>query len=305
MARNTAEQQLWLRLEKQAKTNAGAMLKVFQQRLQQQLQRWLQGQPEASREQQPDQAELRLSLVQQADFEDWLLAKVTASHLQSRLANMSFELRQLLDTLSAARMEDTFNPIGPSTVTEAFRDSLDALQLPQEARALAFSVYEQVALTTLQTSYQNLIRQIDIPLTFRYRRAIPAVQSAVPTASAAASTTSTTTATVKANSAASVTNPPPCNNRGQSLQSFQRHQQEAKQAYANIQNLLSLRYQRLEQAELTPEESSAGRCSAAGQRYRYPSGPATQPGRGPCAGIGGKSPGRAGRQPASRFPGCH
>ena len=56
MARNTAEQQLWLRLEKQSKTNAGAMLKVFQQRLQQQLQRWLQGQPEASREQQPDQA---------------------------------------------------------------------------------------------------------------------------------------------------------------------------------------------------------------------------------------------------------
>ncbi len=255
MARNTAEQQQWLRLEKQAKSNAGAMLKAFQQRLQQQLQRWLQGEPEISREQQPDQAELHLSLVQQADFEDWLLAKVTASHLQSRLANMSFELRQLLDTLSAARMEDTFNPIGPSTVTEAFRDSLDTLQLPQEARALAFSVYEQVALTTLQTSYQNLIRQIDIPLTFRYRRAIPAVQPAVPTASATTGTNTTQTATVKANSAASVTNPPPSNNRGQSLQSFQRHQDEAKQAYANIQNLLSLRYQRLEQAELSPEES--------------------------------------------------
>src|SRR5690606_11453563 len=110
-------------------------------------------------------------------------------------------------------------------------------------------------LTTLQTSYQNLIRQIDIPLTFRYRRAIPAVQPAVPTASATTGTNTTQAATVKANSAASVTNPPPSNNRGQPLQSFQRHQDEAKQAYANIQNLLSLRYQRLEQAELSPEES--------------------------------------------------
>lgn len=257
MARNTADQQQWLRLEKQTKTNANGMLKSFQQRLQEQLQRWLQGQPEASREQQPDQADLRLSLVQQADFEDWLLAKVTASHLQSKLANMSFELRQLLDTLSAARMEDTFNPIGPTTVTEAFRDSLDALQLPQEARALAFSVYEQVALTTLQTSYQNLIRQIDIPLTFRYRRAIPAAAAAP-----AAATTSTTTAaparpggTTKDNRPAATASQPAGGNQGQSLQSFQRHQQEAKQAYANIQNLLSLRYQRLEQTDLNPAES--------------------------------------------------
>src|SRR5690606_40576819 len=105
----------------------------------------------------------------------------------------------------------------------------------------AFSVYAQVPIITVQTSYPDLIRQLDIPLTFRYRRALPAVQPAVPTASATTGTNTPQAATVKANSAASVTHPPPSNNRGQSLQSFQRHQDEAKQAYANIQNLLSLR----------------------------------------------------------------
>src|SRR5690606_30869020 len=110
-------------------------------------------------------------------------------------------------------------------------------------------------LTTLQTSYQNLIRQIDIPLTFRYRRAIPAVQPAVPTASATTGTNTTQAATVKANSAASVTNPPPSNNRGQSLQSFQRHQDEAKQPDYNIPNPRSPGDPRLERVGPSPEES--------------------------------------------------
>lgn len=257
MARNTAEQQQWLRLEKQSKNNARALHQHFQQRLQQQLERWLQGKPEHTAEQQPDSAELRLSLVQQAEFEDWLLAKVTSSHLQSKLANMSFELRQLLDTLSDARVEDSFNPIGPGTVTEAFRDSLEKLQLPQEARALAFEIFEQVAGNCLQTSYQNLIRQIDIPLTFRYRRA---VQPATPSGHTASSNgagsapgnqTAGSTGVTTAATAASA-QPAPAHYNEHTLQNFQRHQQEARQAYSNIQNLLKLRYQRIEQT--APQE---------------------------------------------------
>ena len=246
MARNTAEQQQWLRLEKQAKTQAPQMLRNFTRGLQQQLERWLQGQPEHRRDQQPDSAELKLSLVQQADFEDWLLAKVTTSHLQSKLANTVFELRQLLDTLSPASVQNSFNPIGPATVIEAFRDSLDALQLPQEARALAFEVFERIAGSVLQTCYQNLIRQIDIPLTFRYRRATPA-----PAVVAATTTTATASAPAAATKPTSGSNAP----RGQSLQSFQRYQEEARQAYSNIQNLLKLRQQRFEQDNADVEQS--------------------------------------------------
>ncbi len=263
MARNTAEQQQWLRLEKQAKTSAKLMHQHFQQRLQIQLERWLQGKPEHRADEQPDSAELKLSLVQQSEFEDWLLAKVTSSHLQSKLANMSFELRQLLDTLSDARVEDSFNPIGPGTVTEAFRDSLEKLHLPQEARALAFELFEQVAGTTLQASYQNLIRQIDIPLTFRYRRATPTAPAPTPINGPAGNPahsgqTGTNAPLQPATHAQAQGDASPHNdselNPTQTLQNFQRHQQEARQAYANIQNLLKLRYQRVEQSLAQPQE---------------------------------------------------
>jgi diguanylate cyclase (GGDEF)-like protein len=256
-AHNTAEQQLWMKLQKDTKAQASNLLRHFTQNILKQFQRWQEGKPEYSPEHEPTTGELRLSLVQQADFEDWLLAKVTASHLQSRLAHLTFELRQLTDTLSQAPIEYCFNPIGPGTVTEAFRDAMEQMRLPQEARALAFEVFEQVASNMLQGTYQTLIKQIDIPLTFRFRREPPAPPAQGNGSSqggygsggnGAASTgqsggmaaTGTATATAAAHG-----------NYSDSVVSFQRHQEEARQAYANIQNLMKLRYQR---AEATAEE---------------------------------------------------
>ena len=244
-AHNTAEQQQWLRLEKHAKDRAALLLRQFMQNIQRQFSRWSEGKAEYTPDHEADSGELQLSLVQQSEFEDWLLAKVTSSHLQSRLAHMTFELRQLLDTLSGTPVERCFNPIGPSTVTEAFRDALEQMHLPQEARTLAFGIFEQTAGNVLQTSYQQLISKIDIPLTFRYRR--PPVSSAAerkpdsPPAPAAAPIPpeAFTAATPLRRAAPAVAS-------GDSLQSFHRHQQEARQAYTNIQNLLKLRYQRLE-----------------------------------------------------------
>ncbi|MCD8523003.1 MAG: DUF1631 family protein [Saccharospirillaceae bacterium] len=261
MARNTAEQQQWLRLEKQSKEKAAAMHQRFSQTLQRQLERWFAGEPEYIAEHQHASGDMRLSLIQQAEFEDWLLAKVTSSHLQSRLAHMTFELRQLLDTLSDASIENGFNPIGPGTITEAFRDSLEKLQLPQEARALAFETFEQIAGGNLQTTYQNLVRQIDIPLTFRYRKPAAEPQSSRRNDSDAATplpagSDSATNTEYKTNAAAGNTQPAsaqPAPDSEQPLQNFQRHQAEARQAYANIQNLLRLRYQRFEQPGLSQE----------------------------------------------------
>lgn len=263
LAHNTTEQQQWLRLEKQAKEQAAKLLRQFNGNIERQFSRWQEGKGEYIPDHEAESGELQLALVQQADFEDWLLAKVTASHLQSRLAHLTFELRQLLDTLSSAPIEHCFNPLGPTTVTEAFRDALEQLQLPQEARALAFEVFEQVAGTILQNSYQELISQIDIPLTFRYRRPPPPQQhTPVPQPQDGGFSPADVSADAFKAAAPAMSATAPAYPGGDSMQNFQRHQQEARQAYANIQNLLKLRYQRLEPAtedalpEAQPEQVS-------------------------------------------------
>ena len=253
-ARNTAEQQLWMKLEKQVRAKSEEFNARFAQILNHQLQRWLAGEPKLTDESEEFDGAVALSLVHQSDFEDWLQAKVTASHLQSFLSQESFELRQLLDTLSAASAKDCFNPVGPNTVTEAFRDCIDTLGLPHEARELAFDTYEKAAVAVLKSAYQSCIRQINIPLTFRYRKQREqqvivgdnSLHGSVPQGSASAEAQGTGTApanTKVAENAVHNRRSDP-NRKSDSLFDFQRHQGEAQQAYANIQQLLALRFQK-------------------------------------------------------------
>ena len=251
-ARNTAEQQLWMKLEKQVRAKSDEFYERFSQILSHQLQRWLAGEPKLTDESDEYEGAVALSLVRQSDFEDWLMAKVTASHLQSFLSQESFELRQLLDTLSSASVSDCFNPVGPNTVTEGFRDCIDALGLPHEARELAFESFEKASIGLLKSTYQSCIRQINIPITFRYRKAkAPVASEAAKSgginsghgAGGNASGSGPGTGSVAAGDAQHNRQSDP-DRRGDSVFDFQRHHGEAKQAYSNIQKLLTLRHQK-------------------------------------------------------------
>lgn len=259
-ARNTAEQQQWFTIEKRSKGQARAFYDAFQAHIKQSLQRWQQGLPELTEEQQEDEGERRLSLIQQSEFEDWLLAKVTLSHVQSKLGHTSLEVRQLLDTVGVLDPQQGFNPIGAHSVTKAFQLALETLSLPNEARPLAFDTFEAISIPLLQQTYQALCRQIDIPLTFRYRR-IPPAQNTTTAAStlmanATPSPVSDDTQRVPAQALTQAANqyhvPTATNHHGatalhqDSLHAFQRHQQQAQQAFANIQSLLQLRQQSLQ-----------------------------------------------------------
>ena len=238
-ARNTAEQQLWMKLESKIRSKAEEFYERFSQILEHQLQRWLAGEPKLTDESDEYEGAVALSLVRQSDFEDWLMAKVTASHLQSFLSQESFELRQLLDTLSSANVSDCFNPIGPNTVTEGFRDCIDVLELPHEARELAFESFEKATVGLLKATYQACIRQINIPITFRYRKAKTVViEESV--ASAAENNAASATAAAQEGDVQHNRRSDP-GRRGDSMFDFERHQGEAQQAYANIQQLLTLR----------------------------------------------------------------
>lgn len=255
-AHNTAEQQQWFAIEKQSKAKARGFYDTFQAHLKNTLQRWQQGLPELDDEQQDDDGDRRLSLIQQSEFEDWLLAKVALSHVQSKLGNASLEVRQLLDTVGVLNPQQGFNPIGAHAVTKAFQAALETLSLPTEARPLAFDTFEATCIPLMLHTYQELCRQIDIPLTFRYRRSTPAASATTPANSEP--TTARVSATPAVASAASpaITSTAGMHNtapsmHSDSLHAFQRHQQQAQQAFANIQSLLQLRKESLNGLSVT------------------------------------------------------
>jgi len=278
-AHNNSEQQTLFSAEKHVKEQANQVQNHFLSAVAEQLKCWLEGLPRIADEKDSPKEnahEQSLSLVQQEDFEDWLLAKVTSTHLQSHLSHASFEVRQLLDMISEARPENCFNPLGANVITEAFRGAIEPLAIENNIRQIAFDIFEQVAGQQLQAVYQWLIKQIDVPLAFRNRR-----RPSTPRASAANNNSAQDNealqeqepqilpssqspqqnsgsyqtgrqsqeqpifnANTSQNSIANSGYTAPTNTG--SMNAFRQHQAEAQQAYSNIQNLLSLRYQRIE-----------------------------------------------------------
>jgi diguanylate cyclase (GGDEF)-like protein len=276
-AHNNTEQQTLFSAEKYVKEQGPKIQSVFSSAMAEQLKYWMDGLPRISskKDTQKDSQEQSLSLVQQEDFEDWLLSKVTSTHIQSRLSHASFEVRQLLDIISEARPENCFNPLGANVITEAFREAIKPLPIEKDTRQVAFDLFEQIAAHQLQAVYQWLIKQIDIPLAFRNRQRPMATRApAAPSAAESDNLQEQEPQILPASNneqqsvqqqplnggqspgqqvSASFANNNSIPNPGYSapvnagsMQSFRQHQAEAQQAYSNIQSLLSLRYQRIE-----------------------------------------------------------
>jgi len=286
-AHNNTEQQTLFSAEKYVNEQGSKIQTVFLSAMAEQLKCWMEGQPRISskKDTQKDSQGQSLSLVQQEDFEDWLLAKVTSTHIQSRLSHASFEVRQLLDLISEARPENCFNPLGANVITEAFREAIEPLPIEKDTRQVAFDIFEQIAAHQLQAVYQWLIKQIDIPLAFRNRqRPVAAHAPAAPNISESEDLQEQEPQILPASNneqqnfhqqngqqqniqqqpsngwqsqgqqaPAAYANNNSIQNSGYtapvnagSMQSFRQHQAEAQQAYSNIQSLLSLRYQRIE-----------------------------------------------------------
>jgi diguanylate cyclase (GGDEF)-like protein len=274
-ALNNEEQQTFYSAEQLIKDATSNIQNKFLSAIAEQLNCWSEGKPQVSSEVEPTEYEDQsLSLVQQDDFEDWLLSKVTSSHLQSRLSHASFEVRQLLDMISEAKPEHCFNPLSANVITEAFRGAIEGLDINKQTRQITFDVFEQVAGQQLQAVYQWLIKRIDIPLTFRHRRPAQTVRATSPALNNKQNEEQPEPAEpqILPGNTEQSSNYQTLNQQGESQQSgmpasqpkmaanlgytapsttgsmnsFRQHQAEAQQAYSNIQSLLSLRYQRIE-----------------------------------------------------------
>ncbi|MFT4776297.1 MAG: diguanylate cyclase (GGDEF)-like protein [Oleispira sp.] len=266
-AHNNSEQQVLFNAKKLVKEQGSKIQTVFLTAIAKQLTCWLDGLPSITDEKdlQKNSSGQYLSLIQQDDFEDWLLAKVASTHLQSRLSHTSFEVRQLLDIISEAPTENCFNPLSTDVVTEAFRGAIEPLKFEKNIRQIAFEIFQQVAGQQLQSVYQWLIKNIDIPLAFRNRRnsansaadnevrlkpepkTLPASHNGLQNKEQKQQDQSPTSAYQSPSHAQT--------NLG-SIQSFHQHQLEAQQAYNNIQSLVALRYQHIESGLTRAHEAS-------------------------------------------------
>ncbi len=260
---NNTEQQNLFSAEKKIQENKTPIQQRFLSHLAEQLNCWLENKPGISLDkEQRSNDEQNLSLVQPEDFEDWLLAKVTSTHLQSKLNHESFEVRQILDMISEAKPEHCFNPLGANIITEAFRLAIEPLALENTVRQMAFDTFEQVTAPQLQAVYQWLIKKIDVPLAFRNRRrpnhsgedsitnpsndhndkpepqVLPGGQPANPSSYPQTPANDSTASNMEAGYVAPSTTG--------SMNEFRQHQAEAQQAYSNIKSLLAMRYQRIE-----------------------------------------------------------
>jgi diguanylate cyclase (GGDEF)-like protein len=258
-AHNNTEQQTLFSAEKYVKEQGSKIRNSFLSIMAEQLKCWSDGLSPISfdKDSVKDSQGQSLSLVQQDDFEDWLLSKVASTHLQSRLGHSSFEVRQLLDMVSEARPENCFNPLSANIVTEAFIEAVEPLDIERHVRQIAFEIFQQVAGQQLHTTYQWLIKHIDVPLTFRNPR--PSKTASAPrTINSDVDNKTTQEPQVLPNSQqqTSVQKHPSSHgfskpgyiaptNSG-SMQAFRQNQSEAQQAYSNIKNLLALRYEPLE-----------------------------------------------------------
>lgn len=258
-AHNNREQQALFSAEKHVAEHGSQIQNSFLSAIAEQLKCWLEGLPQITNEQNSpeDLQKQSLSLVKQDEFEDWLLAKVASTHLQSSLSHASFEVRQLLDMISEAEPENSFNPLSANVITEAFRSAIEPLDIEKSIREIAFEIFQQVASQQLKIAYQEFIKQVDIPLVFRNR-------SSTNIANNTLSKPNKTSPTDAKNEVlqqqaepqifpASQNDPQTYQNPGYnapktsgSMQAFRQHQAEAQQAYSNIQSLLALRYQHFE-----------------------------------------------------------
>lgn len=266
-ALNNIEQQNFYSAEKQIKIHQAQTERRFLSQISEQLNRWLESKPSLNNEEQnQDQNKQSLSLVQQEDFEKWLLAKVTSTHLQSKLSHSSFEVRQILDMISEAKTEDCFNPIGAAVITEAFRSAIEPLKLDNTIRKTAFETFEKVATTQLQTVYEWLIKQIVVPLAFRQRRQpsstqnssarsyksknepqiLPADEDAPLDEQVVPTESNQTLKPVAPEHKAEINTQPATSKSLGSISSFRENHAEAEKAFKNIQNLLAMRYKDVE-----------------------------------------------------------
>ncbi|HET6588298.1 MAG TPA: DUF1631 domain-containing protein [Oleiagrimonas sp.] len=102
-----------------------------------------------------------LSLVDDTELEESLAIASMTSKAQSRLARQLYAVNQRLSVICGGnKVEDSSNPLGPTMLCEAFRQSMRELDVETRVRLIIYKLFDRYVMTGLGELYTELNHQL-------------------------------------------------------------------------------------------------------------------------------------------------
>ena len=118
------------------------------------------GEPLNTETQTDDSAKSSLSLVDEHEFEDFLTVADIVSRAEPRYKEQLYALERRLSFLISRVVDRSGNPVGPSSVCQAFSDGLHRLELAPGQSKVTYEVLEDIVIPALGTLYDELNDQL-------------------------------------------------------------------------------------------------------------------------------------------------
>ena len=97
-----------------------------------------------------------LSLVNQDEFEEWLVVKVLISKAETTFSEDLFDLEARFSHLLDLEVNDDNNPVAPQVICHAFAETIDAIDVPKISEKIIFSVFEKHVVDKLSVLYNEI-----------------------------------------------------------------------------------------------------------------------------------------------------
>lgn len=102
-----------------------------------------------------------LELVNRDEFDEWAAVVATSRRLESRFSQTLYALSQAIAYILKSPVSNDNNPLSPYCLLWAFKKSLDPLQLSVESRRIAYRVFAEQILATLDPLYHQLYQLLE------------------------------------------------------------------------------------------------------------------------------------------------
>jgi diguanylate cyclase (GGDEF)-like protein len=129
-----------------------------------------------------------LSIIDNEEFESWVLVSAMISKIESNFTNELFELLQRLATLTGSELfNKDNNPLGPAVICRGFCDALKVIHLQTGFSKELHTIFAQVVTPHLARLYQDLAKLLIkagiLPIVEHKPIIIEAVRETIPAAS--------------------------------------------------------------------------------------------------------------------------
>ncbi len=102
-----------------------------------------------------------LSLVDENDFEDWLLVSVTVSKAEDRHRELLDLVREGLSLVLGEELDDAEVPLGPAVITQAFHDATKHLITDADIQGIVYRTFSEKFVPALSGLFEAARRQLE------------------------------------------------------------------------------------------------------------------------------------------------